>query len=130
MARAYDDDLRRKLLEAYDRGAGTLAELAEQFGVSTAWAWKISAARKRTGQVERVRRSAERKRRVDAESELEVLIWLEEQPDLIIDEIRARLADQLQIRIARSSVGRLLQRLKLHRKKRTSMHRSGSQKST
>ncbi|MBI2815657.1 MAG: IS630 family transposase, partial [Acidobacteria bacterium] len=54
MARAYSNDLRRKLLEAYDRGEGTLAELADRFGVSTPWAWKISAQRRRTGQMERV----------------------------------------------------------------------------
>ncbi len=48
MARAYSDDLRRKLLEAHAAGKGTLAELAERFGVSLAWAWKISSARKQT----------------------------------------------------------------------------------
>jgi transposase len=53
MARAYSDDLRRKLLEAHDRGEASLAELAVRFGVSRGWAWKISAARRRSGQVER-----------------------------------------------------------------------------
>lgn len=46
MARPYSDDLRRKLLEAYDEGQGSLAELSEPFGVSVSWAWKISAMRK------------------------------------------------------------------------------------
>ena len=53
MARPYSDDLRRKLLEAHDRGQASLAELALRFGVSRGWAWKISAARKRTGRMER-----------------------------------------------------------------------------
>jgi len=53
MARPYSDDLRRKLLEAFDQGNGSLSELAEDFGVSLGWAWKISAARKRTGRMER-----------------------------------------------------------------------------
>jgi hypothetical protein len=34
MARPYSDDLRRKLLEAHDKGNGPLAELAERFGMS------------------------------------------------------------------------------------------------
>jgi len=92
--------------------------LANVFGVSVAWAWKISAARKRTGQAERVRHAAGRKRKVDEAAELEVLIWFEEQPDLTIDEVRARLAERLEISVARSAVGRLLHRLQLHRKKR------------
>jgi transposase len=39
MARPYSDDLRRKLLEAFDQGKGSLSELAEDFGVSLGWAW-------------------------------------------------------------------------------------------
>jgi hypothetical protein len=42
MAKAYSDDLRRKLLEAHDRGEGSLRVLAKRFGVSVPWAWKIS----------------------------------------------------------------------------------------
>ncbi len=53
MARAYSDDLRRKLLEAHEQGEGSLAELAERFRVSAGWAYKISAARSRTGKTER-----------------------------------------------------------------------------
>jgi transposase len=53
MARPYANDLRRKFLQAYAQGKGTLGELAEQFGVSEGWAKKISATRTRTGQIER-----------------------------------------------------------------------------
>src|ERR1017187_8271234 len=53
MARAYSDDLRRKLLEAHQAGEGTLSELARRFRVSWAWARKISAAMGRTGGMER-----------------------------------------------------------------------------
>ena len=54
MAKWYGDDLRRKLLQAYDRGDGALEQLAQRFSVSVPWAWKISAQRKRSGQTERV----------------------------------------------------------------------------
>jgi transposase len=65
MARPYSDDLRQKLLEAYDQGKGSLAELAERFGVSLGWAWKISSARKRTGRIERPSYQPGPKRRID-----------------------------------------------------------------
>jgi len=42
MPEAYSNDLRRKLLEAYEEGQGTLEELAERFSVSEGWAKKIS----------------------------------------------------------------------------------------
>ena len=54
MGKPLGDDLRRKLLFAYDQGEGTLEELAGRFLVSVGWAKKISAARNRTGQAERV----------------------------------------------------------------------------
>ena len=49
MAKAYSDDLRRRVLEAHERGEGTLEELAERFSVSLGWVGKISAAYTRTG---------------------------------------------------------------------------------
>ena len=54
MGKTLGDDLRRKLLFAYDQGEGTLEDLASRFLVSVGWAKKISAARNRTGQAERV----------------------------------------------------------------------------
>jgi transposase-like protein len=51
--RRYSNDFRRKFLQAYEKGKGTLAELAERFEVSVGWAKKISAHRTRTGQIER-----------------------------------------------------------------------------
>ena len=51
MPQAYSNDLRRKFLQAYDEGEGTLEELAEQFRVSLGWAKKISARWTRTGEV-------------------------------------------------------------------------------
>ena len=65
MARPYSDDLRRKLLEAFDQGNGSLSELAGRFSVSLGWAWKISAARKRTGRMERPSYRPGAKRRID-----------------------------------------------------------------
>ena len=50
MPRAYSDDLRRKLLEAYEAGAGSLRELATRFGVSWGYSKKIRGQQLRTGQ--------------------------------------------------------------------------------
>src|SRR3974390_715307 len=65
MARPYSDDLRQKLLEAYDQGKGSLAELAERFGVGLAWAWKLPPAGKRPGRTERPTYQPGPKRRID-----------------------------------------------------------------
>ncbi|MGH9598624.1 MAG: hypothetical protein ACRD27_02070 [Terracidiphilus sp.] len=75
MARSYDNDLRRKYLAAYDRGEGTLGELAQRFGVSQGWGWKISAARKRSGQADRVVGRQGRRSRVTGEVQEQIRAW-------------------------------------------------------
>src|ERR1035437_2751719 len=97
MAKPYDDDLRRKFLAALDRGEGTIPELSPRFGVSVAWGWKISAARKRNGQAERVRHCPGRKRRVGAAVEPQVLTWVRDRADLTLAELQAKLHKEAQI---------------------------------
>src|SRR3972149_1697652 len=81
MAKAYSDDLRRKILEAHDRKAGSLRELAERVGVSHPWALKISSQRRWTGQMERVEQRHGSLSRATAEVEARLRRLLREQPD-------------------------------------------------
>jgi transposase len=104
MARPYANDLRRKFLQAYEQGKGTLGELAEQFGVSEGWAKKISALRTRTGQMERAPWRRGPQSRVTAA----VQAWLREQicqqPDLTLMELQEQLQAAQGVRL---SIGRL-----------------------
>lgn len=81
--------------------------------MSAAWGWKISAARKRSGQAERVRHRPGRKRKVGAEVEREVLNWVRERTDLTLAEIQAKLYKEAQISLCLSAVWRLVRRLGL-----------------
>lgn len=109
MARGYSDDLRRKYLEAYDRGEGTLGELAVRFGVSVGWDWKISSARKRTGQMERVIGRRGRRSRVTPESADKIRTWFRAQPDMTLVELQQRLRYEAGLQF---SIGRLWQLLR------------------
>ena len=130
MARAYEDDLRRKFLAAYDQGAGTLEELAENFSVSLGWAKKVSAQRNRTGQAERVPYQPGRKPRVGVEAQRQVIAWVSEQPDLTLAEIQAKLHSEASIVLSRGRVWYLLRNLELRLKKSHSTPTSGTQKAT
>ncbi len=88
MAKAYSDDRRRELLQAYDRGEGTLQQLAERFQVSVAWAWKISAQRKRSGQMERAEQRRGGRRKVTADVEEGVCWGLSRYPDMSLAELQ------------------------------------------
>ncbi len=124
MAEAYSDDLRRKLLEAHDRGEGSLEELADRFGVSAPWAWKISAQRKRTGQMERVEQRHGPESKVSEEIGEQLRAWVRQQSDLTLEELQQRLERTRGLHVSIGRLWQVLQRLKLRLKKNRSMPRS------
>ena len=119
MAKAYSNDLRRKLLEAYDRGEGSLRELAERFGVSSPYAWKISAQRKRTGRVERVEQRHGPESKVTETVQQQLRTWVRQQPDLTLLEIQERLWETEGLPVSLSRLWQVLRRLQLRLKKKS-----------
>jgi transposase len=104
MARPYANDLRRKFLQAYEQGKGTLWELAEQFGVSEGWAKKISAHRTRTGQIERPPWRRGPVSRVTVAVQASMREQIRQQPDLTLMELQEQLHATQGVRL---SIGRL-----------------------
>jgi transposase len=100
MAKPYGDDLRCKLLQAYERGEGTLQQLAKDFGVSAAWAWKISAQRKRSGQMGRMeqRRGGRRKYTADVGERVCWELW--RNPDLSLAELQQLVAHHCDLHVS------------------------------
>ena len=118
MARAYSDDLRRKLLEAHRQGEGTLIELAERFRVSEGWARKISATLYRTGLMERPRGGKRGPRnRINADAEQYLRAVIRKQPDLTLAEMSQRLERERGIVISVSRLWTVLKDLGLRLKK-------------
>lgn len=129
MAKAYSNDLRRKLLEAYDRGEGSLREFAERFGVSSPYAWKISAQRKRTGQVERAEQRHGPESKVTGAVEQQLRTWVRQQPDLTLVEIQERLWEMGRLEVSVPRVWQVLRRLKRRLKKSHSTPRNKTPRS-
>jgi len=124
MAGAYSNDLRRKFLQAYDKGKGTLQELADQFEVSLGWAKKISARRTRTGQIDLQPWRRGPKSRVTPAVQQWLGKQIAQQPDLTLMELQERLQQKQGLRL---SVGRLwlaLQQMGLRLKKSRSTPRN------
>lgn len=117
MAKAYSDDLRRKLLEAHDRGEGSLAELARRFGVSVPWAWKISRQRRRTGRMERVEQRHGPHSRMTAAVQASLRGLVRRQPDVTLVELQQGLWESQRIRVSFQHLWRVLQKMGLRLKK-------------
>ena len=118
MARAYSDDLRRKLLEAHEQGEGSLTKLAKRFRVSEGWAWKISAARSRTGKTERPAGNKRgRKSRITAEVIEYLRSRVKEQPDRTLVELQEDLRNHQSIEIGITWLWMVLKQMGLRLKK-------------
>ena len=130
MAQAYSNDLRRKLLEAHEQGQGTLEELAEEFGVSLGFAKKISAALRRTGQMERTEQRHGRPNQVTPLVQERLREWLREQPDRTLAELQEQLREQTQVRVSIPRLWVVLQQMKLRLKKSRSTPRSRTLRKT
>ena len=117
MGKPIGDDLRRRLLLAYDQGEGTLEELAGRFLVSVGWAKKVSAARNRTGQAERVPHKPGRKPRVTADQQQLLITWVAFQPDLTLVQLQAKLQSEVGVTLGVPRIWKLLRKLNLRLKK-------------
>ena len=128
MAKSYGDDLRRKLLQAHDRGEGTLEQLAVRFSVSAPWAWKISAQRKRSGQMERVEQRRGTVRKVNAAVEQQLREWVQAQPDLTLAELQHKLVKVQHLRVSIGRLWQVLHQMGLRLKKSHSMPANATRK--
>jgi transposase len=129
MAQPYSDDLRSKLLQAYEAGVGSLQQLAVQFRVSWGYVKKIRGQQLRTGEKKRpVQLRHGPVSRMNADVKAKLRGWLREQPDLTEAELRDRLAGT-GVRVVKSRVGQVLRQIGERRKKNSSRRRArhGSQ---
>jgi transposase len=121
MPRAYSDDLRCKLLEAYEAGQGSLQELAKQFRVSWGYSKKIRSQQLRTERKERPQQLRHGPAsRLTPAVEQQLRSALRQQPDLTLAEVQQRLAERAGISLSRSRLWVWLQRLGLRHKKNRS----------
>lgn len=116
MASPYSQDLRERVLAAYDRGMST-KEIAEIFGVSPAWARRLKQRRRETGETAARPMGGATVIKIDRARLAELV---REQPDATLEELRQRLG----VRCSISAVCMALKQLGLSFKKRRSTRRS------
>ena len=123
MAKPFSMDLRVRLFEAVEAGASCHA-VAAQFSVSVSCVIKLMQRHRSDGTIEARRFGGHL--RPDLEPHYDrVRALVAVTPDITIDELRRRLADE-GIAISRSPLGRCLLALGLTRKKRPGTRRSRS----
>src|SRR3954447_3697462 len=117
--RAYSLDFRCVVINAYESGEGTIEEVAEQFGVGTAFVKKM-LRRHRAGESLEPRHGGGAQAKLNADAREQLRATVETRPDATLEELRAVLSTACQVEVSKPTVCRELQRGELPRNKRAS----------
>ena len=118
--KAYSEDLRCLVVNAYESGEGTLSEVAEQFGVGTAFVKKM-LRRHRAGESLKPRHGGGGQPLLKDEHREWLRVAVETRPDASLKELKDFLAIECRISVSEPTLCRELQKLDLPRKKRVSL---------
>src|SRR5208282_4597030 len=130
MAKAYSDDLRRRILQAYEQREGSEARLAQRFRVSVSYVKKIRRQLRHTGKMERVPHHPGRKPKCTPSVREQLRRWLEQQPDLTLAEMQEQLRQQARLSVSLPSLWTVLGRIGMRLKKSHSTRKSATRKAT
>lgn len=110
-------DLRRRAVEAYQRGAGSLDDVAARFDIGRASLVRWLALHRATGSPERRPNAGGPAPAVTPEGEALLRAWLGGDPSVPQHELADRLAEAGQPAVCQQTVGRALKRMGMTRKK-------------
>ena len=122
--KAYSLDLRRKIVESYDRGDQTQRGVAESFGVSLSFVEKLFRRRRTTGEIAPLPHGGGIKPRLDKDAVELLRLLVKEQPDATLAELCDEVEKKRGIRVSAPTMCTVLKKLDLGRKKVTSRHRA------
>jgi transposase len=117
--KAYSLDFRCVVINAYESGEGTIEEVAEQFGVGTAFVKKM-LRRHRAGESLEPTHGGGAQAKLNADAREQLRAAVETRPDATLEELKAVLSNACEVEVSKPTVCRELQRLELTRKKRAS----------
>ena len=112
---AYSEDLRKKIVEAKERGMHTV-EVARTFGVGLSSVKRYAKVAREGGSL-RLKRSPGRRPKVDERARRLLEADLRERPAATLSERREYLRSAAGLRVSESTVSRLLRRMGWSRKK-------------
>lgn len=119
----YSLDLRKKIVEVFETEQISQRKLAEQFHVALSFIEKLLKQWRETGDLAPKPHGGGTPPKLNGEQEGLVQTLIESKNDMTLDELCQEVHQQTQVRVSRSTMGRIVQRLNLTRKKKPSMRR-------
>jgi transposase len=114
--KTYSQDLRERVVRACDEQRGTRQQLADLFGVSTAWIRRLLQRRRESGSFAALPHAGGPPPKLDSARCGRLVVLIREQPDATLEELR----DRLGAAVHPCTIGRALARLGWPVKKKSS----------
>jgi transposase len=115
--KAYSDDLRRKIIAAYENNDYSQQQVADLFGVSPATVRNLVRRKRETGSPDALPHAGGRPSALHDKARLFVQDLLKENNDLTLAELRLKVERKHKQKVSLPTLCRLLQALRLPRKK-------------
>jgi transposase len=122
--KAYSVDLRQKIIDAHNQKEGSQRQLAKRFRVSLSFIENLLKRYRTDGTVEPRAHGGGQSAKLSPEQESVIATLVEEDNDAILTELCDRLEQRAGVRVSRATMGRIVQKLKLTRKKNFARNRT------
>lgn len=124
--RPYSTDLRERIVDAYHKAEGSVRDLAARFKVAPKTVQNYLNRKRETGSVEPRPHGGGPAPKLDDAGVQELRNVVEEKNDRTLDEIANELDRRCKVRVGRSTVWRITERLGITRKKNATRRRRRS----
>ena len=115
--KSYSLDLRQKVLDAHTHKEGSLRKLAQRFNVSLSFVQDLLKRQRTSGTIHPKPHGGGPTPKLTPEQKDKIQELLDEKNDMTLAELCECIEAQTQVRVSRSTMGRIVQSLNLTRKK-------------
>ena len=116
--KAYSLDLRQRVVAAYEKGSGSLAQVAEQFNVGQTFLKKMLRQQRETGSVAPLAHGGGRQPALSEKEHRLLRQKVKEQPDISLAELQELLAATAGVSVSLPTIHRSLHSASLSHKKK------------
>ena len=122
--KAYSNDFRQKILETNWKKLESIQQTADRFGVSYSFVWKLLNRYGETGKVDSKLHGGGARPKLNTQQLAVVAQLVEQDNDATLEELVTQLQETNKVKVSRATMGRVVQKLKLTRKKKLCMQLS------
>ena len=115
--KTYPIELRQKIVDAVDQQLGTYKEIAEMFGVTERYIYKLLEQRRETGSLAPLPRGGGAQAKLSEEHLLTLAELVARQPDATLEELRQQLRRETKMEVSISTIWCGLERIDFPQKK-------------